>query len=117
MQSNPRHQGSAPGSEAAANRDDSCRHAKSFEVDNGTEQQHNRDRSILAHDESSAITMLGSFVAGASVGAMICVRLFVLAPIVFLLLCGACVAVTVVLLCGAGAAVVTKSHSKVESIS
>ncbi|CAM9696837.1 unnamed protein product [Ectocarpus sp. 4 AP-2014] len=117
MQSDPRHQGSAPGSEAAANRDDSCRHAKSFEVDNGTEQQHNRDGSILAHDESSAITMLGSFVAGALVGAMICVRLFMFAPIVFLLLCGACVAVMVVLLCGAGAAVVTKSHGKAGTIS
>ncbi|CAM9199537.1 unnamed protein product [Ectocarpus sp. 12 AP-2014] len=117
MQSDPRHQGRAPGSEAAANRDDSCRHAKSFEVDNGTEQQHNRDGSILAHDEFSAITMLGSFVAGASVGAVICVRLFIFAPIVFLLLCAACVAVMVVFLCGAGAAVVTKSHSKAGTIS
>ncbi|CAM9303365.1 unnamed protein product [Ectocarpus sp. 8 AP-2014] len=117
MQSDPRHQGSAPGSEAAANRNDSYRHAKSFEVDNGTEQQHHRDGSILVHDESSAITMLGSFVAGALVGAMICVRLFMFAPIVFLLLCGACVAVMVVLLCGAGAAVVTKSDSKAGTIS
>ncbi|CAM9968379.1 unnamed protein product [Ectocarpus sp. 6 AP-2014] len=61
--------------------------------------------------------MLGSFVAGASVGTMICVRLFMFAPIVFLLLCGACVAVMVVLLCGAGAAVVTKSDSKAGTIS
>ncbi|CAN0224324.1 unnamed protein product, partial [Ectocarpus sp. 13 AM-2016] len=113
--SHPRHQGIAPGSEAAVNRDDSCRHAKSFEVDNGTEQQHNRDGSILAHDESSAITVLASFVPGALVGAAICVRLFIFAPFVFLLLCAACVAVMVVFLCGAGAAVVTKSHRKVET--
>ncbi|CAM9279005.1 unnamed protein product [Ectocarpus sp. 12 AP-2014] len=117
MQSDPQHQSSALGSEAAANRDVSCRHAKSFEVDNGTEQEHNRDGSILAHDESSAITMLGSFVAGASAGVMICVRLFMFAPIEFLLLCGACAAVLVVLLWGAGAAVVTKSHSKAGAIS
>ncbi|CAM9278930.1 unnamed protein product [Ectocarpus sp. 12 AP-2014] len=96
MRSDPRHQGRAPGHAAAAVRNDSY-------LD--TEQEHHHDESTLAHDESSAIIMLGSFVAGALVGAMICARVFMFAPIV------------VVLLFGAGAAVFTKSDSKVgESI-
>ncbi|CAM9378898.1 unnamed protein product [Ectocarpus sp. 12 AP-2014] len=96
MRSDPRHQGSAPGHEAATVRDDSY-------LDN--EQEHHHDESTLSHDESSAIIMLGSFVAGAIVGAIICVRVFMFAPIV------------VVLLCGAGAALFTKSDSKAGQIS
>ncbi|CAM9968311.1 unnamed protein product [Ectocarpus sp. 6 AP-2014] len=96
MRSYPRHQVSAPGHEAAAVRNDSY-------LD--TEQEHHHDESTLAHDESSAIIMLGSFVAGALVGAILCVRVFMFAPTV------------VVLLCGAGAAVFTKSDSKAGQIS
>ncbi|CAM9358105.1 unnamed protein product [Ectocarpus fasciculatus] len=96
MRSDLGQQGSAPGSDAAAVRNDSF-------LD--TEREHHHDESILAHDESSAIIMLGSFVAGALVGAVICLRVFRFAPFV------------VVLLCGAGAAVLTKSDSKAGKIS
>ncbi|CAB1104620.1 unnamed protein product [Ectocarpus sp. CCAP 1310/34] len=92
MHSDPRHRGSAPGHEAVAVRNDPY-------LD--TEQEHHHDESTLAHDESSAIIMLGSFVAGALMGAIICARVFMFAPMV------------VVLLCGAGAAVFTNSDSEV----
>ncbi|CAN0408825.1 unnamed protein product [Ectocarpus sp. 8 AP-2014] len=96
MRSDPRHQGSAPGHEASAVRNDSY-------LDTAQECHH--DESSLAHDEPSAIIMLGSFVAGALMGAIICGRVLMFAPIVG------------VLLGGAGAAVFTKSDSKAGQIS
>lgn len=60
-----------------------------------TEQGPQQEQHVLAHDEASGIVVFGSFVAGALVGVIICAPAFV------------------VLLFGAGAAVVTRSDSKV----
>lgn len=59
------------------------------------ERQEEQEQHILAADESSGIVVFGSFVAGALVGVIICAPAFM------------------VLLFGAGAALVTRTDSKV----